>query len=478
MFRGRDRRARLLLAEDDILLARRVACVLRRAGWVVDVVENGREAIDAYRRDQHDVVLLDVMMPDVDGLAVLDAIHREPCPPAVILMSAYLDLDGTLFALERGALEILEKPVDTETLLEVVRRAERERLGRRRPDAHLENVRDAIPEFIGRSAAAHAVREQIVNASRFPELPVMIIGETGTGKELVAQALHRLRGEDGRMVSMNCAALPSELFESEIFGHEAGAFTGAQGARAGLLELAGRGTLFLDEVGEMPLAQQAKLLRVLETRAFRRVGSNKDRTLDARLVSATNRALRGREDDVMRSDLFFRLAGYTIRTPPLRERMEDLDPLAHHLLARFAATDGGPTPGISPRAVEALGAYDWPGNVRELRAVLQHAAVRARGHEVGVRHVAEALRARGCLGDELRSSAPPTSKPVPLSSLSSAPLPKALPSHPDGGKLRDVERDLIARAYAEADGNVSVTARRLGIPRSTLRDKLDRYGLR
>jgi len=461
MFRDRQRRARLLLAEDDRILARRVACVLRRAGWMVDVVDNGQDAVDQHRRERHDVLLLDVMMPKLDGLAVLDAVRREPHPPAVILMSAYLDLEGTLFALERGASEILEKPVDVDTLVEIVRRTERRQLGRRPHQAQLESADVAIPEYVGDSAAARAVRDQIVNASRFPELPVMIIGETGTGKELVAQALHRLRGGQSRMVSMNCAALPGELFESELFGHEAGAFTGARGTRTGLLETAGDGTLFFDEVGEMPPTQQAKLLRVLETRTYRRIGSNTDRELRARLVSATNRPLRGREGDAMRSDLFFRLAGYTIRTPALRDRMEDVDVLAHHLLERFR-TDVAPV--ISPRAVEALQAYDWPGNVRELRAVLQHAAVMTGGDEIGVRHVAEALRARGCV-DDVRSSAPPVSS-------------KGGPPSSDGATLREVERDLIARAYAESDGNVSVTARRLGIPRSTLRDKLDRYGLR
>jgi two-component system response regulator AtoC len=320
---------------------------------------------------------------------------------------------------------------------------------------------ELIPEILGKSPAVRLIREQIATVARFRDLPVMIMGETGTGKELVAQAIHRLGGKQGSLQAINCAAVPEELFESEVFGHEAGSFTGAKNARAGLFETAEQGTVFLDEVGEMQPLLQAKLLRVLETRQFRRVGSNRTLELRARIVSATNRPLRGMPLEPMRSDLYFRLAGYTITTPPLRDRMEDIELLAPALLCRLAANYFSKAVDMTPRALDALHAHDWPGNVRELRSVLLHAAIHAQGGLVGVEHIAGALRARERIEDE---KAP-------------EPLTLALPALVRNG-LQHVERNMILDAYTQSQNNVSVAARRLGIARTTMRDKLRKYGLR
>jgi DNA-binding NtrC family response regulator len=335
-------------------------------------------------------------------------------------------------------------------------------------------ARDAdelVPEIIGKSFAVRLMREQIATVARFRDLPVMIMGETGTGKELVAQAIHRLGGRRGDLQAINCAAVPEELFESEVFGHEAGAFTGAKTARAGLFELAGQGTVFLDEVGEMQALLQAKLLRALETRHFRRVGSNRTLELGARIVSATNRPLRGLPLEPMRSDLYFRLAAYTITTPPLRERMEDIALLAPALLRRLAAVYFSNAVDLTPRAIEALHAHDWPGNVRELRSVLLHAAIHTRGGTIGVEHIAAALRARERLDDD--SGSRPSSQPPELT-----PSPGSTPPPAVKNGLQHAERSLILDIYTQSRENVSVAARRLGMARTTLRDKLRKYGLR
>jgi len=322
-------------------------------------------------------------------------------------------------------------------------------------------VAEQVPEIIGNSNAVRLMREQIATVARFRDLPVMIMGETGTGKELVAQAIHRLGQNLGSLQAINCAAVPEELFESEVFGHEAGSFTGAKNARAGLFEIAGQGTVFLDEIGEMQPLLQAKLLRVLETRQFRRVGSNRTIELRARIVSATNRPLRGLPLEPMRSDLYFRLAGYTIKTPPLRDRMEDIALLAPALLRRLAASYCSTAMDLAPRALDALYAHNWPGNVRELRSVLLHAAVHTPGHLVGVEHIAEALRARDQPEDERAPEAAADAAPSSVRN-----------------NLEHVERNMIRDAYAKSQNNVSVAARRLGIARTTMRDKLRKYGLR
>jgi DNA-binding NtrC family response regulator len=338
-----------------------------------------------------------------------------------------------------------------------------------RTDARL--ARDAdelVPEIIGQSLAVRLMREQIATVACFRDLPVMIMGETGTGKELVAQAIHRLGGKRGELQAINCAAVPEELFESEVFGHEAGAFTGAKNARAGLFELAGQGTVFLDEVGEMQPLLQAKLLRALETRHFRRVGSNRTLELGARIVSATNRPLRGLPLEPMRSDLYFRLAAYTITTPPLRERLEDIALLAPALLRRLAASYFSNAVDLTPRAIEALHAHDWPGNVRELRSVLLHAAIHTRGGTIGVEHIAGALRARERLEEDNAPRQPPNLALTVVSTQTPAVK----------NELQHAERNLIVDVYTQSQKNISVAARCLGMARTTLRDKLRKYGLR
>jgi len=435
------------VVDDDAALRRGLARALSALGCAVETAGNGEEAIDTLRGMSFDAVILDLEMDGLDGWDVLDRCRDIVPQPATIVHSAFLNVDRAAEAMRRGADDVVEKPVKAEDLLARVRR-----VVAAPSDLH------GAERLLGRTPAIRLVREQLHRVARFPDLTVLIQGETGTGKELVAKALHELTRPDGSLVAINAAAVPADLFESELFGHRAGSFTGAKASRTGLLEAAGRGTLFLDEVGELPLSLQPKLLRVLENRQFRRVGSNEIVPLRARVVSATNRPLA--KDESLRSDLYFRLAGFVIALPPLRERMDDVPLLAQHLLESFARRYPSAPRSISPRAIDALRTHGWPGNVRELRGVVEQAAVVARGAEIGVRDIAEVI-------DERRA---PEAPPVAEEPRKSGTRRR--------GSLRDMERATILEAYRENDGNLSQTARVLGIPRTTLRDKLKRYGER
>ncbi|MFO0548601.1 MAG: sigma-54 dependent transcriptional regulator [Polyangiaceae bacterium] len=336
-------------------------------------------------------------------------------------------------------------------------------------EALLNDVRALLPArevalgdsaILGNTLAIRLVREQVRSVASYREVSVLILGETGTGKELVAEEIHRLsHAPDRPFIAVNCAAIPEQLLESELFGHEAGAFTGARTPRIGLAEAANGGTLFLDEVTEMPLATQAKLLRVLETRRFRRLGSNQDRPLDARVVSATNR-LSSLSAAHLRPDLLYRLAGFTISLPPLRERVHDIETLAREFLQAFSKRHNLDSVDLTEDALELLRGASWPGNVRELRAVLDHAAIVSTAGTLDAEHIRVALAQMPRL---TRPSITPPSEPkVPVQSNS----------------LRDFERDLIVRAWADHGHNLTRAARALDLPRSTLRDKLRKLGLR
>jgi DNA-binding NtrC family response regulator len=327
---------------------------------------------------------------------------------------------------------------------------------------------DAADRILGVSSAIDRVREQVRSVAAYPDVAVLVLGATGTGKECVAQAIHELSFDrDAPFIAVNCAALPEHLVESELFGHEAGAFTGARGPRVGLMEAAAGGTLFLDEIGEMPLALQGKLLRALESRRFRPVGSNRDVELKARVVSATHR--RSQMTESVRKDLFFRLAGFTIRLPKLSARPMDLPVLADHFLRSFAARYHREPRRLLDRACDELERHSWPGNVRELRAVVEHAAILAGPAPIEAAHVRMAF--------DSRLSMPPSTLPPPMRLEMSEASNPAPPPRAEPRSLQEMERELIEQALREHEGNVSRSARTLGIPRSTLRDKLRRYGL-
>ena len=459
----------VLIVDDDAGLAHAIQRILTQRHLTVDLASDGNVALEKVDAHGYDVVVLDLRLSQLDGLDVLRALRSRQNPPETILHSAFLDVPTAVAAMKYGVADVLEKPVSSKALgdrvWDLVRQrrsrhaSEEPRLGAVPDDAEP----DPAARLLGETASMVALREQIRRVGQFRDVSVLIEGPTGTGKELVAEAIHAATLPDAPFVSVNCAAVPDNLFESELFGHEAGAFTNARGARAGLLEEAGTGTIFLDEIGEMPAAMQPKLLRVLETREFRRVGGNRSRRLTARVISATNRPLSGAREEHVRGDLYFRLAGYTIVTPALRQRMPDIALLARSFLERFGARYELASTCLTDGAIEALYRHDWPGNVRELRVVVENAAVLSAPGPIDADAIEHVLALRGGEGGA-RETAKSGSYAVVRPSNGAVSLPA-------------LERELIVDAYTRYSPNLSKTAKYLGIPRSTLRDRLRKFGM-
>lgn len=451
----------ILLVDDDPAIVRYLRHGFERRGYRVTSATDGLDAIELLRRQVFDGLVLDLHMSEMDGWSVIQQLKRIPAAPLTILLSGYIDVPAAVAAVRAGVYDVVEKPVTIDDLDRRFRMGWQGAQSAGPSPPSLEPLKDAADKILGETQAIRHIRNQVRSVARFPDLSVLIMGETGTGKELVAEAIHKLTNEEQPFASFNCAAIPEALFESELFGHEQGSFTGAKSTRVGLLESAGSGSVFLDEVGEMPPALQPKLLRALETRRFRRLGGTRDIPLRARVLSATNRVL-DQSDSEMRADLYFRLAGFTIFTLPLRERLADIEPLALHLLEAFAARYPGVPTHLSRTAGDVLRQHDWPGNVRELKLVIEHTAVIAGGAVVEAEDLQRAMRQR--------SSHTPQSGKFPVFHSGDY--------QSDVRGLRDVERDMIVAAYEGSGRNLSSAARSLGIPRSTLRDKLRKYGCR
>jgi DNA-binding NtrC family response regulator len=473
---------RVLVVDDDGVLVRALQRVLSRQGFEVDAALDGRAALARLEGREYDVMLLDLRMGSMDGMEVY-ALAPAPRLPATIIHSAHIDVQTAVQATRAGVRDVMQKPVPEDVLAARIRELATERRAlRERPSGQSASTaqRDALSRLVGSSARAQELRQHIQRVAEYRDVPVLIQGPTGTGKELVAQAIHALTSPNEPFVSVNCAAVPEQLFESELFGHEAGAFTNARAPRVGLFEEAGKGTLFLDEIGEMPLALQAKLLRVLEIRQFRRVGATRTRVFAARVLSATNRPLTSSLGGTLRPDLFFRLAGYAIRAAPLVERIEDVPELAGHFLEDFERRHHTQRLSFSAEAMKALRGHSWPGNVRELRAVVENAAIVTASAVVSKADIEAALAARRDSTESWQGlAALPLAEPIeePVAAVASpAAAPNRAVSRP--GTLPDLQRDMILRAFEEARHNLSKAAHDLGIPRTTLRARLRRYGVR
>jgi len=448
-------RARIVVVDDEPNIRRLLAGVLDDEGYECTTVDS----IDGLRvelaREPADLALVDVCLPGgTDGMEWL-AEHvsgeREDVG-AVVMMSGHASVDLALRAVRRGAVDFLEKPIHGERLLLSVENA-LSLSGLRRENARL---RDRVaPSMVGDGAAMEALREAIVRAAP-TDASVLVTGPNGSGKELVAAALHHAsRRSGGPFVQLNCAAIPATLLEAELFGHEAGAFSGATRRRRGHFERAHRGTLLLDEIGDMPLEMQAKLLRVLEDQTVTRLGAESSRRVDVRVVASTNRDLRERvRDGDFREDLFYRLAVLEIHVPSLRERAEDVPALATHFLTHFAREFRRPEPALDQEALAALVARPWPGNVRELRNAMARLVALVDTEEIGPDHVRRVLDPVG-----------------PAESSAPGKIPR----------LQDVleatERSLIERALEVHEGNKAAAARSLGLDRANLHRKMKRLGI-
>jgi DNA-binding NtrC family response regulator len=448
-------RVRVLIAEDEEMLGSVLEQFLTSKGHQVTVTRDGRAALDAMRRDEYDVALLDIVMPELDGLEVLRQLMEEPSPPQVIIITGNGTIETAITAIRLGAYDYISKPYRMAEIDVLVRRAwEKKHLAAE--NVLLQTRLDratAAPEIVTRYAPVEAVLALIERVAK-SDSPVLITGETGTGKELIARALHRLseRGH-GPMIDVDCSATSELAMESELFGHEKGAFPGVLKRKTGLLELASGGTLFLDEVGELDLRMQGKLLRALETGTYSRIGGTHKLELDVRVVAATKRDLR---NDVMdrafRSDLFFRINTISVTLPPLRDRLVDIPILAQHFLRQFG---GATPPTLTDDAVAALETYPWPGNVRELRNVIERAVLLANGAPIGQHDLPLA--------------------PGPVSTNGSAPM---MPTDLDGRQmsLSDLERRHIESVLKRSNWHQGRAAAQLGISSKTLYRKIREYG--
>jgi len=434
--------ARILVVDDERANRVTLERILTREGWEVVHAEDGRVALERVRADVFDVVLTDLKMPGMSGLELLRAIKSVAPTVEVAMMTAYGTVENAVEAMKEGAYDFISKPLKRHELVRTIRKALANRsliLENQRLRQQLEGGAD----IIGSSPAMKALLEELEQVAP-TDASVLLVGESGTGKGLFARALHdRSARHARRLVTVNCAAIPESLLESELFGHEAEAFTGATRRREGRFDIARGGTVFLDEVTEMSPAVQVKLLRVLQEGEYERVGGMQTLNADVRVVSATNRdILKEVSRGGFREDLYYRLNVIQIRVPPLRERPEDIPLLAVHFLGRFAEKNRKPLDGLTPDALDALGTYRWPGNVRELENAIERAVVLCRGDRVGLDDLPPAVR-KGRGGKQLLSFSV-------------------------GTPLKDVERRMIQETLRHCEGDKNLAANLLGITARTI----------
>ncbi len=451
--------------DDEANLRKVLATMLRRDGFDVTVAQDGEQGLAEFHKNGADIVVTDLVMPKVGGLELLKGVHAQDPGVPVVIITAHGTVDSAVEAIKAGAFDYITKPFDQTELSAVIAKAARTRqstLRSARPD-------DRSRAIIGESTQMQEVFRIIDKVAATPST-VLISGESGTGKELVATALHEGSPRRERpFIKINCAAIPKDLMESELFGYERGAFTGAVTSKPGRFELADGGTLFLDEIGEIPVEMQVKLLRSLQESEFERVGGIKTVRVDVRLIAATNRELQAEIDaGRFRKDLYYRLAVVPIRLPALRERTSDIPMLARHFLDKYNRRLGKALQGLSDECLAALQAYAWPGNIRELENLMERVVLFADGPLVQAEDLPVSVRAGA-------PAAPGVGAP---------PAPEAVPSG-EGGlkdivrmKAAELERDLIQRALEETGGNVTRAARLLQISRKSLQTKMKEFGLR
>jgi DNA-binding NtrC family response regulator len=448
-------KAHLLIVDDEANTLASLARAFRLAGHEAVVCDNAVKALELAKAEEFDLILSDVVMPNKDGLALLEELKAQAIAAPVVMMSGQADIAMAVQATRLGALDFLEKPISTEKLLLTVENA----LKLQRLESENRQLKQRLGkhEIVWQGSAMKKVMAQLERVAA-SETRICILGETGTGKELVARTIHeRSSRAGGAFVTLNCAAVPAELIESELFGHEKGSFTGAAGRHIGKFEQAGHGTIFLDEIGDMPLAMQAKLLRVLEEGEVERIGGDKPVSVNVRVVVATHRDLGARvREDKFRQDLFHRIYVFPLVLPPLRERREDIPPLVAHFAAQVCAQNGWKPVPFSAEAMETLQSHTWPGNVRELRNMVERLMLLATDGQVDRATVEIAIPAGVTTGTGMSST------------FSSGPLSQ---------RVDVFERESILAELKRSRSNMSLAAKSLGLERSHLYKKAEQLGI-
>jgi DNA-binding NtrC family response regulator len=440
---------KILAVDDEEPFRRLLKKELTRKGYFAETASDGAAAVKMIKEGDYDVVLLDIVMPGINGIEVMEMVKTFPKKPEIIVLTGQATVDTAVQAMKHGAYDYLSKPYKTDELMLLINRAY-DYAGLKQENRLLQQElsRTKVISYLVGASKEFGSLLSLIRKAAPSDASILLQGESGTGKEMVAKTIWKSsKRKNGQFVALNCASLSEALLESELFGHEKGAFTNAFQLKNGLVEVADNGTLFLDEIGDMPVSLQAKLLRFLDSGEFRRVGGNRNLKVDVRVIAATNMDIvqlvrEGR----FREDLYYRLNVVTITVPPLRDRKEDIPVLADHFLRRYAKRSDKHISGISPRALEMLMAYNWPGNVRELENVIERAVILSEGDML---------------------------TPSGLSLTS----PHSAPSNGHARKLEDIERQHIARILKETGGSQKKASELLGIDRKTLYLKLKRYSL-
>ena len=453
-------KAKILVVDDEKLIRWSLKQNLEKENYEVFTASNGEEAMEIFNQELPDLILQDIKLPGKSGLEILEHVKRLREESLVIMMTAYGDIQTSVKAMRLGAYDFVEKPFDFDKLkLTVAKALETVSL---KKEIHVfrsqQQAQYGLSNIIGRTPAMQGIFKMVQKISRSDATTVLLQGESGTGKDLVAKAIHYESSRAGDpYLEVNCTSLPETLIESELFGHEKGAYTDAKSKKDGLFELADGGTVLLDEIGDMPLDTQAKLLKVIENKTFKRVGGVKDVVVDVRIIAATNKDLKSAsENGTFRGDLYYRLKVFPIFLPPLRERREDIPLLIQHFISFFNREFKKKVRGVSEEALEMMMRYSWSGNVRELKNVIERAVILESEEEILPEHLPLEITM-------------PAEMPQPSSD--------AVQFLPQGVTLTEVERTLIQQALAKSGGNQVHAAKLLGMSRDTLRYRMKKFGL-
>jgi DNA-binding NtrC family response regulator len=452
------RKTRILVVDDEQLIRWSIEQNLKKQGYDVTTAENGEDALKLVREEPPDLILLDIQMPGISGLEVLEKVKEIDEDIVVIMVTAQGGLETAVNAMRLGAYDYVNKPFNFDEMAIVIRKAlETSYLRREVAGLRSEHKKIGPPNIVGVSKHMKNVLAMMDKVAKSEASTVLVQGESGTGKELVAKWIHyKSNRAEKPFVAINCAAVPATLLESELFGHEKGAFTDAKVTKKGLFELADGGTIFLDEIGDMEFGMQAKLLRFLEDRTFRRIGGAKVITVDIRIISATNKdLLKAIEEKIFRNDLYYRLQVIPVFLPPLRDRKDDILPLANHFIENFNKEFNKHVKGISSMAEKMLVEYHWPGNIRELKNVIERAIILGNDETLLLEHLPLEIIAKSS------SSTPP---------MTSLKLP------PEGLDIEEVEKELIHQALESCDWNQSKAAKKLSLGIDAFRYRMKKFG--